>query len=358
MLENPAFDAKPFIDSDRILNVPIDSRSVGRSMVGHSMLDTATKLLIGASSSMRKVCSMLEMMATCNALAILTGESGTGKEIAARTIHELSPRRNGPYVAINCAALPETLMESELFGHERGAFTGADSRRVGCFELARGGTLLLDEIGEMRIDLQAKLLRVLEDQHVRRLGGTAAVPLDVRVLAATNRDLSRAMREGKFRQDLFYRLNVFTVEIPPLRQRLDDLPSLIAYFMGLFARRDRLSPTDVDKECLNVLMAYNWPGNVRQLRNVIQRAMIVATPPLITVGDLPSEILQCAPRSGDLELRLGASLEEAERELILRTLNAVHGNKVRASEILGISLKTLYNRLEKYRGFQQSDECE
>lgn len=307
---------------------------------------------------MRQVCSALEILAPCNAPAILTGESGTGKEIAARTIHELSPRRSGPYVAINCATLPETLIESELFGHERGAFTGADSRRLGCFEIARGGTILLDEIAEMRIDAQAKLLRVLEDRRVRRLGGTAEIPLDVRVLAATNRDLRQTIREGKFRGDLFYRLNVFTVEIPPLRHRLEDLPALIAHFMTLFARRDRLSPAKVDDECLSALMAYDWPGNVRQLRNVIQRAMVVATPPVITIRDLPSDVLHRAPRDGDIEVRLGASLGEAERELILRTLNAVQGNKVRASEILGVSLKTLYNRLEKYRGHQNSDDRE
>ncbi|HUA33210.1 MAG TPA: sigma-54 dependent transcriptional regulator [Candidatus Binataceae bacterium] len=327
-------------------------------MPGHSMSTVGTRVLVGSSNSMRQVCSALEILAPCNAPAILTGESGTGKEIAARTIHELSPRRSGPYVAINCATLPETLIESELFGHERGAFTGADSRRLGCFEIARGGTILLDEIAEMRIDAQAKLLRVLEDRRVRRLGGTAEIPLDVRVLAATNRDLRQTIREGKFRGDLFYRLNVFTVEIPPLRHRLEDLPALIAHFMTLFARRDRLSPAKVDDECLSALMAYDWPGNVRQLRNVIQRAMVVATPPVITIRDLPSDVLHRAPRDGDIEVRLGASLGEAERELILRTLNAVQGNKVRASEILGVSLKTLYNRLEKYRGHQNSDDRE
>lgn len=314
--------------------------------------------LIGSSTAMKRVLQAIEQIASSKAPVIITGESGCGKEVAARTIHELSSRRDGPYVAVNCAALPETLMESELFGHERGAFTGADSKREGCFELARGGTLLLDEISEMRVELQAKLLRVLEDQKLRRLGGTVEVPLDVRVLAASNRNLSEAIHEGKFRPDLFFRLSVFSIEIPPLRHRMDDLPALIAHFLNLFGRDNRNGITGVDTECLEALKAHTWPGNVRELRNVMQRALVVASGPLITIDDLPSEVMSRTRPDGDLEFKLGVTLEEAERELILRTLASVHGNKVRASAILGVSLKTLYNRLGKYRSRESSESCE
>ncbi len=315
--------------------------------------------LVGHSAAMRKVLDAIEQVAPSAAPAIITGESGCGKEVVARTIHKLSPRRTGPYVAVNCAALPESLMESELFGHERGAFTGAERRREGCFELARGGTLLLDEITEMKVELQAKLLRVLEDQKLRRLGGAAEVPLDVRVLASSNRDVATAIREGRFREDLFFRLSVFSIEVPPLRRRSDDLPVLIDCFLSRFARADGRCITGIEPDCFEALAAYPWPGNVRELRNVVQRATVVTSGPLIKVDDLPPEILRRPREAGaDLELRLGASLAEAERELILRTLDSVQGNKARAAEILGISLKTLYNRLGKYRARENSEEFE
>jgi DNA-binding NtrC family response regulator len=313
--------------------------------------------LIGHSTAMRKVLDAIEQVAPSAAPAIITGESGCGKEVVARTIHKLSPRRNGPYVAVNCAALPEALMESELFGHERGAFTGADRRREGCFELARGGTLLLDEITEMKVELQAKLLRVLEEQKLRRLGGGTEVSLDVRVLASSNRDVASAIRDGRLREDLFFRLSVFSIEVPPLRHRGDDLATLIDYFVSRFARADYKCVTGLDSDCLEALKAYSWPGNVRELRNVIQRATVITGGPLIRIEDLPPEILRRPrERGANLELRLGASLAEAERELILRTLDSVQGNKARASEILGISLKTLYNRLGKYRAREDSEE--
>ncbi len=256
----------------------------------------------------------------------------------ARTIHELSPRLNGPYVAINCAAMPETLMESELFGHERGAFTGADRRREGCFELANGGTLLLDEITEMKPELQAKLLRVLEESKIRRLGGSAEVAIDVRVLAATNRNLETSIKEGRFREDLYYRLNVFAIELPALCERAEDIPGLVDHFLRELKQPEGKNISGVDAECLEVIKSYRWPGNVRQLRNVIERALIVSRGPMITVADLP------------FELRLGMSLDEVERELIIRTIDFTGGNKSRAAEVLGVSLKTLYNRLERYQG--------
>jgi DNA-binding NtrC family response regulator len=306
--------------------------------------------MIGQSLAMRRVMSLIEQVAPSSASVIIIGESGTGKELVARTIHELSPRHNGPYVAINCAAMPETLMESELFGHERGAFTGADRRREGCFELSNGGTLLLDEIGEMKPELQAKLLRVLEESKLRRLGGSTEVAVDVRVLAATNRNLDASIKEGRFREDLYYRLNVFAIELPALCERAEDIPGLVDHFLGELKQPEGKKITGVDAECLEVLKSYRWPGNVRQLRNVIERALIVSQGPLITVVDLPPELKRTTGSSSSFELRLGMSLDNVERELIMRTIDFTGGNKSRAAEVLGISLKTLYNRLERYKG--------
>ena len=217
---------------------------------------------------------------------IITGESGTGKELAARAIHDKSPRHSRPYVAINCAAVPETLIESELFGHERGAFTGADRRREGCFERANGGTLLLDEITEMRPEMQAKLLRVLEDKKISRLGGSGEVAVDVRILAASNRPLERAIREGRLREDLYYRLCVFPIELPPLRDRLDDVPLLAEEFIRAFNREHGKAVQGIASDCLDALNAHHWPGNVRELRNTIERAVIVSRAPMLSVGDL------------------------------------------------------------------------
>jgi len=305
--------------------------------------------LIGQASPMARVLNLIQQVAPSSASVVIVGDSGTGKELAARTIHDLSPRRAGPYVAINCAALPETLMESELFGHERGAFTGADRRREGCFELANGGTLLLDEIGEMKAELQAKLLRVIEEQKIRRLGGSAEIPVDVRVLAATNRNLETAIREGRFREDLYYRLNVFTLELPPLCDRAEDIPLLVEHFLRQIEPPDGKTVNGVDAECLEVMKSYRWPGNVRQLRNVIERALIVTRGPMISVVDLPPELKRAGGTNANFEIRLGSSLDEIEREVIMRTIVYVGGNKSRAAEILGVSLKTLYNRLERYQ---------
>jgi DNA-binding NtrC family response regulator len=310
--------------------------------------------LIGHSPAMRRVMALVEQVAPSDAPVMIFGESGSGKEIVARTIHDLSSRHQGPYVAINCAALPETLMESELFGHERGAFTGADRRREGCFELAKGGTLLLDEITEMKVGLQAKLLRVLEEKKLRRVGGSTEIPLDVRVLAASNCDREAAIRENKVRLDLYYRLNVFTIEVPALRSRREDITALVAYFLREFSRPDDKALAGADNDCLEALKSYSWPGNVRELRNVVQRATVVARGALITTADLPAEITRRVSSPVDFELRVGTSLEEVERELIFKTLDSVDGNKTRAAEILGISLKTLYNRLDKYRTNEES----
>ena len=305
--------------------------------------------LYGRSPTMRKVLATIERVAQSSASVVISGESGTGKELVARTIHEMSPRRNAPYVGVNCAAIPETLMESELFGHERGAFTGADKRREGCFESANGGTLLLDEITEMKIELQAKLLRVIEEQRLRRLGGSAEIPLDVRVLASSNRDVEQAVREGKLREDLFYRLNVFSLRLPPLRERADDLPMLVETFVQHYAARDNKQVMGVDEECLAALRTHPWPGNVRQLRNVIERALILCDGKTIGKHHLPEEFRASSQTdSGYFKLRLGSSLDEIEKEVISRTIEFTGGNKTRAAEVLGVSAKTLYNKLERY----------
>src|SRR3984893_13038800 len=270
--------------------------------------------MIGQSLPMRRVMTLIEQVAPSSASVVVTGESGTGKELVARTIHELSPRHNGPYVAINCAAMPETLMESELFGHERGAFTGADRRREGCFELANGGTLLLDEIAEMRPELQAKLLRVIEERKIRRLGGSCEVPVDVRVLAATNRNLEKRLHEGKFREDLYYRLNVFSIVLPSLRERLEDLPALIEAFLRQLSPPGARQIVGIEAECLELLKSQRWPGNVRQLRNVIERALVVTQGPMISIADLSEEIKTSRNSRDVLNIHVGMSLDPAKRQ--------------------------------------------
>ena len=315
--------------------------------------------MVGSSPKMREVFSLIQQVAPSRAAVLITGESGTGKELAARAIHALSPRRGGPFVALNCAAMPDSLMESELFGHEKGAFTGAVDRRAGCFELAQNGTVLLDEIGDMPVALQAKLLRVLEDSRVRRLGGKSEIQLDVRILAATNSPLEAAIREGRFREDLFYRLNVFPIPLPPLRDRKDDLPSLAAALLGDLNRKHGTKVTDVSKEVLERFRAYNWPGNVRELRNVVERAVILAGEGTILPSHLsasfggsgstaPSAPAAAASNSEELRIPVGSTIEQAERALIELTLEHTRHNKTRAAEVLGISQKTLFNKLKEY----------
>jgi len=302
--------------------------------------------IIGRSLAMRRVMTLVDQVAPSSASILIAGESGTGKEIVARAIHDLSSRCDGPFIALNCAAIPEALIESELFGHERGAFTGADKRRAGCFELGEGGTLFLDEIGEMKFDLQAKLLRVLEDHKVRRVGGNAEVSVDVRVLAASNRDLASAARDSKFREDLYYRLNVFTVQLPPLRERPEDIPLFVDHFLGELEAPPNKVVTGIGAGCLEALKAYAWPGNVRELRNVIERALIVTRGPLISIEDLPPAFNATRPTTPSFEIRLGTPLHEVELELAQRTIAFTGGNKSEAARMLGISLKTLYNWLK------------
>jgi DNA-binding NtrC family response regulator len=307
--------------------------------------------MIGHSPEMRKIYQVVEQAAPTNASVLITGESGTGKELVAQTIHQLSPRSAFPFVAINCAAIPETLLESEIFGHEKGAFTGAADRRQGCFELADRGTLFLDEIGEMTPTTQVKLLRVLQERKFRRLGGRNEQSVDVRVIAATNFDPLEAVQKGKLREDLYYRLNVFALHLPPLRERKEDLPLLVQSFITEFNSRNQKAISGVDHHAMRMLDQYAWPGNVRELRNVIERATILATGQFIEPRHLPPALSnEPAPQhQPQVALAPGTTVEEAERRLIMMTLEHTRDNKTRAAEILGISLKTLHNKLNKLR---------
>jgi DNA-binding NtrC family response regulator len=308
--------------------------------------------LVGKSESIRKIYFLIEQVAPSSASVLITGESGTGKELVARTIHKMSPRHDKPFVAINCSAIPETLMESELFGHEKGAFTGAASRRQGCFELADTGTLLLDEIGEMPAMLQAKLLRVIEERAVRRLGSRKEIEVDVRLLAATNRQPQQAVSEGKLRDDLLYRLNVFGIHLPSLRERKEDLPILAQHLVAQLAERHGRPARFMSSAALEALQFHSWPGNVRELRNVIERAVIICSGPQIErhhFAPYPIEQRERLRNEDTLSLPVGTPLEEVERQMIMRTLQKTKNNKTRAAELLGISLKTLHNKLNLYR---------
>jgi DNA-binding NtrC family response regulator len=323
--------------------------------------------LVGTSPRMQEIFALLQQAGPTKAGVLITGESGTGKELVARTLHALSPRRQGPFVAINCAALPESLIESELFGHEKGSFTGASERRAGCFEIAQHGTLLLDEIGEMPMPTQAKLLRILEDSKVRRLGGRTEFEVDVRVVAATNKVPEEAVSGGHLREDLYYRLNVFHVHLPPLRERMEDLGSVAETLMVDLNRKHDCKVTEISLEVMEGLHRHHWPGNVRELRNVLERAVILAGEGAVQVKHLPA-FLQNRPvmaagvampagtalpvalvEAGDgVRFQIGTTVEQAEKGLILRTLEHTRNNKTRAAEILGISLKTLHNKLKEY----------
>jgi len=311
--------------------------------------------MVGASAAMREVFSLIQQVAPSRAAVLITGESGTGKELAARALHSLSPRRGAPFVAINCAAMPDTLMESELFGHEKGAFTGAIERHAGCFELAQNGTVLLDEIGDMPVATQSKLLRVLEDGRVRRLGGKSEVQLDVRVIAATNAPLDTAIRDGKFREDLFYRLNVFPIPLPALRDRKEDIPLLAASLLADLNQKHSTRVTDLSRDVADRLCAYNWPGNIRELRNVLERGVIIAGEGTLEAvhlppgfGGAPVPVSAVTTEAGELRVPVGYTVEQTERALIELTLEHTKHNKTRAAEILGISQKTLFNKLKEY----------
>lgn len=308
--------------------------------------------LVGKSRQMREIFNLIERIAPNNVSVLITGESGTGKEVVARTLHELSGRNSKPFIAVNCAAIPETLIESEIFGHERGAFTGAVERRAGCFELAEEGTLLLDEIGEMPIATQTKLLRVLEDRTLRRLGSKVETQINVRVLAATNKDPLAAITDGHLRNDLYYRLNVFNIEMPPLRTHKEDIALISQAIIRAMNERHGCSVSGIEPVLLQDFDAYDWPGNVRELRNVLERAVVLCGAGTLGRQHLPTGFGAVRPAAGDesnqVQMPVGTTVDEAEKRLILRTLESTGNNKTRAAEILGISLKTLHNKLKEY----------
>lgn len=305
--------------------------------------------LVGRSRSIRELQRLIQLVASSDASVIITGESGTGKELVARAIHALSDRRDKPFVAMNAAAIPEGLMESELFGHEQGAFTGATRARPGSFELANGGTLFLDEIAEMPVGLQPKLLRILEEKHARRLGGSREISFDVRVLAATNRPVTAAVRDGILREDLFYRLNVFEIALSPLRERPEDIPLLARHFVREFSSKHSMPVDGVNDSARSLLEAYAWPGNVRELRNVMERAVIVARSGWIEPRHLSPHIQSIKVASpSTIQVPTGTTLAEAERLLILGTLERTGQNKAEAARQLGLDVKTIRNRLRGY----------
>ncbi|HEX4770082.1 MAG TPA: sigma-54 dependent transcriptional regulator [Bryobacteraceae bacterium] len=319
--------------------------------------------MVGTSKPMQQVFDVVRQVAPSKAAVLVVGESGTGKELVARAIHHLSPRRGGPFVAINCAAMPEALMESELFGHEKGAFTGALERRQGCFELAQHGTLLLDELAEMPAGTQAKLLRVLEDSRVRRLGGKSEISVDVRVVAATNRNVDDALKKGDLREDLYYRLNVFQINLPPLRSRLEDLVVLSETMIANLNRKHSCHITSIASDVYDAFRRHTWPGNVRELRNVLERAVIMTGEGEIQLAHLPYDFgvsVGSRPAAQVFEpdsvrLPVGTTVGDAEKALIQLTLQHTKNNKTRAAEILGISLKTLFNKLKEYGATETAD---
>ena len=305
--------------------------------------------MVGKSKNMQEVYALMQRAAESDITVLIQGESGTGKELVAKLIHYNSPRKTGPFVAVNCAAIPEALIESELFGHERGAFTGASTRRIGQFEHAQGGTVLLDEIGDMPLALQAKLLRVLEEREIQRVGGTATIPIDIRVIAATNRDLESAVKDGGFRADLFYRLAAFPLVIPPLREHREDIPLLVSHFLQDYAERANETMRGISPAALQTLLAYDWPGNVRELRNAIERALLLETTDRLQVSNLPPQLAAVIPSPtapGDPAQPL--SLQEAERRAVVHALEAADWNITKAAQMLNINRVTLYRKLRKY----------
>ncbi len=304
--------------------------------------------LIGNSAAFRRVITLVEQVADSSATVLIQGESGTGKELVARAVHECSPRRPGPFVAVNCAALPETLLESELFGYERGAFTGAAGRKEGRFEMADGGTLFLDEVADLSLVTQPKILRVLQEGEFERLGGTRTIRVDVRIVTATNQDLPQMVREKRFREDLYYRLNVITVNVPTLRERSEDIGLLASHFLRVYAAKNNRRLEGFTDEALQRLEGYSWPGNVRQLENVIERSVVLARDRLIDARDLPEEVggVKSPPRDAILSL-IGTPLAEIEQRLLDETLRITDGNKTQAARLLGIDVRTVARKLER-----------
>ena len=334
-----------------VIQRALNSRRIEAENVNlHEQIDHKYGLenIIGESPAMRQVFETVQQVAPSRATVLITGETGTGKELIAKAIHNLSPRKNGPFIPVHAAALPSTLLESELFGHEKGAFTGAVERRIGRFELADGGTLFLDEVGDLEPPIQVKLLRVLEERAFERVGGTKTLQVDVRLVAATNKDLKKLVTDGKFRDDLFYRLSVVAVDLPPLRERRDDIPRLVKAFLDEFGRENNKQVRELTPEALNVLLAHDWPGNVRELRNAIEQMVVLARAERLTVRDVPVAIRGSADLTKINVVRTGMTVEEAERQLIVQALKETDGNRTKAAQRIGISRRTLHRKLKGF----------
>jgi DNA-binding NtrC family response regulator len=309
--------------------------------------------MVGSSPPMQRVLEIIDQVAPSRATVLITGESGTGKELVANAIHQRSPRASGPFIKLHCAALAESLLESELFGHEKGSFTGATTRKDGRFSLADGGTLFLDEIGEISPALQVKLLRFLQEHEFERVGGTQTIHVNVRVIAATNRDLKEEVARGRFREDLFYRLNVVNIETPPLRERRSDIPAIAKFFLDRYARDNEKLVEGMSPQALELLVSYDWPGNVRELENAIERAVVLASGPVLDVRQLPPNVRPVSV-TGAPPIP-GATMAELERYAILETLKAAGGSTSKAAEMLGISTRTIQYRLHEYQAAPRSD---
>lgn len=310
--------------------------------------------IIGKSAAVTRLMDTISQVAPTRASVLVTGESGTGKELVADALHELSGRSGKPFIKVHCASLSPTLLESELFGHEKGAFTGAVSQKKGRFELADGGSIFLDEIGEIDLSTQVKILRVLQERCFERVGGEETIKIDVRIIAATNRNLEEEIKKGTFREDLYYRLNVVHLEVPPLRERKEDIPLLVSSFIQTFNEEDGKSVEGFTPAARKLLLAYSWPGNIRELRNTVESCVVMARGKWIDETELPADI-RAASRQSEVSLKLGVTLEEAERQLIISTIDFCGGNKTKAAEVLGIGRKTLHRKLQEYN-LEKSDE--
>ena len=352
-LKNGAYDyvTKP-LDPDEIAHLVGNAMSHRKTKEENVLLKehlqeaTRPNEMIGQSAAMQRVFEAIETVGPTDATVLITGESGTGKELVARAIHYASPRRFHPLIAVHCGALTETLLESELFGHEKGAFTGAQYRKKGKFEVAEGGTIFLDEIGDISLKTQTDMLRVLQEREITRVGGNQSIKVDFRVVAATNRPLEQMIEEGKFRPDLYYRLNVFRIELPPMRERREDIPLLVNTFVRKFSREMSKRITRVNPRAMDILQQYNWPGNVRELENAVERAMVVAQEPEIREQDF---IIRASTQVLGAQVPEGRTLDDIEKAHILRVLEDCGGNQTRAAEVLDIDRVTLHHKLKKYR---------
>ncbi|MEW6608005.1 MAG: sigma-54 dependent transcriptional regulator [bacterium] len=304
--------------------------------------------IIGKSQKIKEVHKLINQVAKTNTSVLIIGETGTGKELVAKAIHRLSLRHDKPFIAVNCVALPENLLQSELFGHEKGAFTGAINQRLGRFELANTGTIFLDEVGEMDMPMQIKLLRVLQEREFERVGGTKTIKVDVRVIAATNRDLERAVKEGKYREELFYRLNVVPIFLPPLRERKDDIPILLEHFLKIFNLRTNKNILEITKEAQEILTLYDWSGNIRELENVVERMVVLAQGDKIDIEDIPNNIIKAKEKRVSFKESVYQAKAQLERELLIKVLQEVSGNRTKAAKALGVDRKTLQKKIKEY----------